>query len=307
MERLKQIIKECIHEIINEDKVVKFNNKVYPNFGWCVIMAGGGGSGKGYSLNNFLPINGKIIDVDEFKKLYMKMNNNKIGNEEYDSLNPNHVSYVHKKVKEKGYKKKYTNNILNNEFHNEERKPNVIFDITGDMPDISVIELARMARNYGYQNIMLVWVISNRSEAIIRNLSRSRRIPDMILHEIHNSLADDMPDFLQSKLASDFLTDAWLIFNSTLSVRNNKISQEDRNKVSVPLQKTSKGFIIGSEVMTRIKEILGKQEDTPSNPSTYQNSEEVLKKYGKAKYDKNGKFIGYNFDRSKFEKDDLYQ
>ena len=47
MERLKQIIKECIHEIINEDKVVKFNNKVYPNFGWCVIMAGGGGSGKG--------------------------------------------------------------------------------------------------------------------------------------------------------------------------------------------------------------------------------------------------------------------
>ena len=94
MERLKQIIKECIHEIINQDKVVKFNNKVYPNFGWCVIMAGGGGSGKGYSLNNFLPINGKIIDVDEFKKLYMKMNNNKIGNEEYDSLNPN-LSLIH--------------------------------------------------------------------------------------------------------------------------------------------------------------------------------------------------------------------
>ena len=53
-----------------EDKVVKFGDDttVFPKFGWACVLAGGAGSGKGYNFSRYIPIQGKLVDVDNLKK-----------------------------------------------------------------------------------------------------------------------------------------------------------------------------------------------------------------------------------------------
>lgn len=51
-----------------EDKVVKFGGQTFPKFGWCVILMGGGGSGKGTAFNSLIPIEGAYLNVDNLKE-----------------------------------------------------------------------------------------------------------------------------------------------------------------------------------------------------------------------------------------------
>ena len=70
---------------LNEDRVVKFNGDVAPDFGWCVIICGGSGSGKS-TFRNVLGIKGKVCDVDELKKfatMYRKSVNGDQGYQNY--------------------------------------------------------------------------------------------------------------------------------------------------------------------------------------------------------------------------------
>ena len=53
---------------LNEDKVVKFDGEVYPNFGWCVMLMGGGGSGKGSAYEKLVPIQGRYMNIDDLKE-----------------------------------------------------------------------------------------------------------------------------------------------------------------------------------------------------------------------------------------------
>ena len=45
---IKQLVNECISVlkekggIVQENKIVTFGNKTYPQFGWCVFLAGSG-------------------------------------------------------------------------------------------------------------------------------------------------------------------------------------------------------------------------------------------------------------------------
>ena len=55
-----------------EDKVTKFGGEVFPKFGWCCILAGGSGSGKGYTLKNYIPIEGRMFDPDAVKEKTIK-------------------------------------------------------------------------------------------------------------------------------------------------------------------------------------------------------------------------------------------
>ena len=59
--------------LLDENKVIAFSgDKVYPRFGWCVILSGGTGSGKGFVINKQLPIDGKVMNVDHYNKLYFQ-------------------------------------------------------------------------------------------------------------------------------------------------------------------------------------------------------------------------------------------
>ena len=84
---------------INEAKVVTFDGKVNPNFGHAVIMAGGAGSGKGTALKSVIMLQGKIFDVDELKKLYVKGAKSGVFDDErngdYNFKNPDDVSLLH--------------------------------------------------------------------------------------------------------------------------------------------------------------------------------------------------------------------
>lgn len=120
---IRQLVNECISRLkedykLTENRVVTFGRKTYPQFGWCVFLSGGSGVGKGYTLNNLIPINGKVINVDHWKKTFAKMNNI-----DYDSHDTEQVSQLHKAVADKGYKEKYINNLFNPQAHNSKDRP----------------------------------------------------------------------------------------------------------------------------------------------------------------------------------------
>ena len=50
--------------IVNE-KLLTLGGVAYPKFGNGLILAGGGGSGKGWNYSHLLGIDGKIINVDD--------------------------------------------------------------------------------------------------------------------------------------------------------------------------------------------------------------------------------------------------
>ena len=301
---IRQLVNECIsalkerHCIIQENRLVTFGKRVYPNSGWCIFLTGGSGSGKGYTLNNQLPINGKVINVDHWKKTFAKMNNI-----DYDSHDPEQVSQLHKAIADKGYKEKYINNLFNPQAHNsKDRLPNIIFDITGKNPYHDVLDLAQDAQDLGYKT-MLVWVVATRSEAIIRNLKRDRNVPDSVFHSIHNMILDNMPRFLQGSYATECLDDAWIIFSSAPDMSRGDLEGDEKKTAVVQLQRGSKGFIIDKNTMQRLVQYLGEREANVDNPQTFLSSKEVIDKYGVP----NNKG-GYDVDRTKIDpKKGLYR
>jgi len=55
------------------EKLITFGGKAYPKFGNVVILAGGAGSGKGFTIENLLGIDGMTFDVDALKLAASKM------------------------------------------------------------------------------------------------------------------------------------------------------------------------------------------------------------------------------------------
>lgn len=297
---IKKLVNEAIKEYLNEKRVITFDERVYPKFGWCVILAGGGGSGKGYVNSHNLPIDGKVINVDDFKKLYARMK--KI---EYNSHNPEDVARLHKMVSQADIKGMYTDNIFNTDAHNMERLPNVIFDMTGRDPEYNVTYIARYAKEIGYKTC-IVWAVANRHEALLRNLRRSRTVPDNIIHSIHNNLATNMPPFLESKTAVEYLDDAWIIFSSSDNLTQSDITGDAAKDIAIHLDKNGNGFIIPNDTLERINKYVGKLEKNPLHPETYLSSKEIADKYGTLRTDKNGNPNGYDFNRNQFNKNSTF-
>lgn len=301
---IRKLISECIsvlkekHYIIQENRVVTFGSKTYPNSGWCIFLGGSGGVGKGQILKTQLPINGKIINVDHWKKYYAKMYDMN-----YDSHNPEQVNAIHQAISQKNWKGKVKDNLFNPEVHqNKNNLPNIIFDMTAKHPYDDIFDTAEEAQELGYKT-MLVWVVATRSESIIRNLHRDRRVPDKILHSAYNSLMTEMPKFLQSTYATECLDDAWIVFSSYTDLSRSDLQGDETKTAAVQLKPTSNGFFIDRGTMERLTQYLGKEEATPDNPSTFLSSDEVAAKYG-TKNDKGG----YDFDRNKFDlKKGLYR
>ena len=292
---IKKLVNKCIsvlkerHYIIQENRLVTFGKKVYPNNGWCIFLGGGSGSGKGQTLKNQLPINGKVINVDHWKDYYAKMHNM-----DYDSHNPEQVNAVHQAISQRNWKGKVKDNLFNPKTHqNKSNLPNIIFDMTAKHPYDDIFDTAEEAQELGYKT-MLVWVVATRSESILRNLHRDRRVPDKILHDTYNSLMREMPKFLQSMYATECLDDAWIVFSSYTDISRSDLQGNETHTAAVQLKPTSNGFFIDKNTMERLTHYLGKEEATPDNPSTFLSSDEVAAKYGTKNQEG-----GYDFDRSK--------
>lgn len=295
---IRQLLDECIETLrknkvsVTENRVINFGNTVYPKFGWCVILGGGGGSGKGWVVNHQLPIDGRIVNVDDWKKYYARMNGI-----EYNPRDPRQVSDIHHAISNKRWKQKTIDNIMNPQIHDKRKLPNIIFDMTAKNPYHDVIGLAEDMQDYGYKT-MLVWVVATRHEAIIRNLQRSRRIPDEILHHTYNELMDNMPKFLQGSYATECLDDAWIIFSSAPNIDRSDLKGDETKTAAVQLKRGQKGFVIDKDTMERLISYLGEKETNVENPKTFLSSDEVADRYGIPKND--GSF---NIDRSRLDLD----
>lgn len=273
--KVKQIVSEEIHRALqmNEDKVVSFGNgKVDPKYGWCVIMAGAAGSGKGFTIENNIPIVGKTINVDDLKELYNKMaDKGIIKDRHYNLRDPQDTYQLHKVIKQKGWKEKQMQGVMNTENHPIDRLPNIIFDITGkQLTDISTI--IDMAKPMGYK-IMMVWVATNRGMAMFRNLKRDRVVPQETFHTIHNQCNSFLPVFLKggvSPIVND-IDKAYIIFGSGTDVQTNSYS----NSPCFPLIKTSSGFKFPKRLERDLMMVLGKEEPNPKDPQNYQTNDDA--------------------------------
>ena len=108
--------------IINEDKMISFDGEISPKYGWCVIMGGGSGSGKGAVVKRVMGIKAKIFDVDAIKELYAKVINDdrydlarKTTKKDFDFKNPEDVGYLHMATKKYGKEKPQIIEVLCNE------------------------------------------------------------------------------------------------------------------------------------------------------------------------------------------------
>ena len=279
MKSLNDFITEAI--IINERNMVTFdNNKLYPNNGWAVIILGGSGSGKGWFKNNKLPIDGKIIDVDNLKDKFSEMGLDKeiLNGETYNSKNVKHVSAIHKAVHDRHWKDKILRNFFRTNILNG-RLDNIIFDITGQSPENSVTnKIISLTYLLGYK-VCCIWVIAKREEAMIRNIQRPRSVPDETLHNIHASLAKNLPEFLQKNNTAKYINDLWLYFSTPLDIKrpyNSK--EEDRNaliKVNKIIDVNGSKFVFDDDIKNRLDKYL-----TTDDASHFISSEELKNKYG---------------------------
>lgn len=245
---------------INEASAITFGNRIFPESGWCVILVGGSGSGKGFIQKDALLIDAKIFDVDALKKFYVKAAQiGKIPDEkngEYDFKNPDDVSELHKIVKDKFY----YNNQLDSFFRNVKESgtlPNIIFDITGKN-SMDIKRIYNEVHDLGYK-ISLVWVVTNRNIASKQNKSRERIVSDDLFHKIHNDVKLAVNKFIKTE-ANEYIDECWIIFNSTKKDREEQSDYETKSlhdDRAFKLKKESGKFVITPELQIRLNDVLG--------------------------------------------------
>lgn len=267
---------------INEAKVVTFDGKVNPNFGHAVIMAGGAGSGKGTALKSVIMLQGKIFDVDELKKLYVKGAKSGVFDDErngdYNFKNPDDVSLLHQKVKDLKLKDKREEAFFKSIM--ADKLPNIIFDITGD-EESKITNIAKMCKTIGYK-VSLVWVVANREEAFIRNMKRDRTVPDEVFHSTHNNVKTSVFGFLEGQGAK-FCDYAWIVFSSGVDAK--KLSPEEekaleQNRV-IALEKKGSTFVVSDKVYRKVMVVTGRNEVDPKAPKNYLSQGDFRKDFDK--------------------------
>lgn len=273
--------------LLNEDKMIKFDGQLSPKFGWCCIMSGGAGSGKGFVQKQVMDFDARVLDVDELKKLYVKaINSDKttlgrstnIAKRYYDFKNPDDVEELHFATKR--YGKEQQDLYLKGDAINDLRRlQNVTFDITGKKPK-ETLDICDAMKKLGYK-IMFVWVLTNREEAMVRNLMRDRVVPDDIFHSIHNDVNAAVPKFLKSS-AANIIDDAWLVFSSLGHAGGDSEALKELAKNrAVELKKSpdGSGFEIDPELEQRIIDTLGEPENLDGGERIYMSQGDVLDRF----------------------------
>ncbi len=225
---MKEIIKEKIREKVNE-VLITLGGKAYPNNGNVVIFAGGSASGKGFVKDNLLGLEGKVIDTDQLKELYLKslklktalQNDYGLNVNEFDFKNPNDVNKLHQILSAKGVNAKRID-ILSNTIKNISLKPNIIFDTT--LSSLTTFNnLTTMIREMGYEmkNVHLVWVVTEYQTALKNNKKRDRVVPTIVFKDIHKGVSRTINELIQLPDLSNFMDgDIWFAFNNPVTDTN---------------------------------------------------------------------------------------
>ena len=273
---IKTMVKEAIERIMLEEGI---GVGQFPREGYCLIIAGAPGSGKSYLRDNAIPIYGKSFDLDAYREKYERFLLN-VKKMRKTTTKKDGEKILGAKDKAAEDAPSIITKAKNMFFGNTNRnfKDNVIFDVSGGKkakePMSLIDEIINMVKPLGYK-IGVIWVVTNRSVAMQRNLDRSRTIGDQGFHNKTNQANKHMPKFLtgeDSGSLASMVDDAWIVFNSGKNLK-------DPNKPNtIHLNKTGKGFDIPSDMMTYITDFLGPNEKKPSlYPQTYLSNSEIKK------------------------------
>lgn len=229
--QLRKMVDGLKKEIVKEEQVLVEKQLLIQNgakYGQVVFLAGGGGSGKGFALENFMEKEKFIVrDVDELKKAFLKIAEIKDKHSEIQGLdlrNPKHVFKLHMFVKEKGIKEKTLELLLKNA--KKGIMPNIVFDITSkEIGDISEVIPDLIKVGYLPKDIHIVWVLTKYSIAIQQNATRDRIVPDDIMLKTHAGAANTMWRLIdKGKLPKNVDGGFYVILNN----RENTVFYTDR-------------------------------------------------------------------------------
>lgn len=204
-----------IRSFILEKKAVNFGS-AKSNYGQCVILAGGPGSGKGFIKDNKILGTFKSVDVDEMKKMYIKLQKaGKIDDKyNYDLSKSKDTEMLHLKVKDRGWKGKQRKYFWDQRNTDTKNLPNILWDMVSDDPE-DVLEVIKYAKPCGY-NITLVWVCCNVETAKQGNQHRERRVPEEILEKGHKGAYKCITEILSNKypIITEGIDMAWIAFSA---------------------------------------------------------------------------------------------
>ena len=165
-----------------DEKLILYSNGA--KYGQVVFLAGGAGSGKGFAQKNFMEVGKfKVFDVDELKKLFIKVRDLKM-----NLRNPQDVFNLHMMIKKSGVKDARLNLLARSlsDSSNKNTLPNLMFDVTlKEIEDIKEIMPMLNALGYDSKNIHVTWVLTDYYVAVKANQERDRVVPDDILLQTH--------------------------------------------------------------------------------------------------------------------------
>jgi hypothetical protein len=224
-------------ELLAEKLLLINNGKKYVQI---VFLAGGAGSGKGFAGTNFMNSQDyRVRDVDEMKRLFLKIDKEKSKYPEIRGLNlknPNDVFKLHMFVEKGGFSDNTLNNLIS-QMKNKDTLPNIIFDVT--MKNIKkYYELSEQMIDVGYdpRNIHLVWILTDYSVAVTANRERDRVVPDDILLQTHVGAHDTMWDIVgRGNVPSGLEGGIYVILNN----RENTVLYTDEN--GKPIKTSGRG------------------------------------------------------------------
>jgi hypothetical protein len=193
-------------ETLNET-LIQFGSQSSSQFGNVLILAGGGGSGKGFVLNNLIDLDGKVLDVDALKQAALRAP--KIIQQVKDEFgtdlaslklsNPDDVKKLHLILSDGLHladrqQQALFASILTSD---PSRKPNIIFDVTlKDLQKLYTISTNAHMLGYDNKKINIVWVLNDIEVAKQQNANRSRRVPEEILINTHEGVSMTMKTIL---------------------------------------------------------------------------------------------------------------
>lgn len=231
-----------IASFILEKKSINFGN-AKSNYGQCIILAGGPGSGKGFIKDNKILSTFKSVDVDEMKKQYIKLQKaGKIDDKyNYDLSKAEDTFKLHAAVKGHDWKSKQRKNFWDQRNKDNSNLPNILWDMVSDDPD-DVLDVIKYAKPVGY-NITLIWVCCNVETAKQGNQHRERRVPEEVLEKGHKGAYKCMTEILQNKyqLITDGIDAAWVAFSAGYK---RMLSDKFKNDEVIKVKKDENGNFV---------------------------------------------------------------
>lgn len=241
-EELKTLLDEKLLNV--SDRSVSF-----PKSDQVVILAGGAGSGKGFVLQYFLGIEGKVIDSDSYKQAlldyYTKFKKDSKEKIEKDFrevtgrylasiklTDPVDVSILHEYIKEKGWVEKRIMSFFLGQ-STLKHKSNVIFDVT--LKDTKKLkEISNLAQEFGYkkENIHIVWVLTDYHLASKQNKQRGRMVSNDILFKTHRGVSLTLKEIISnSNEYRDFADGNIFLFFNKADVDNTVTPTDNNNYI----------------------------------------------------------------------------